>query len=125
MESSLIDHLLTLINQDVGISCLDSSLRRNNILHLRVMLELVNFRIKFRVIASKTLSWNIVWVKFANFFVVKFKPIILAFAAFTLFNKTVIMATFSCSLMYYDTNQIVFVILLTLLFIINCLSILI
>ncbi len=68
------------------------------------MLELVEFRVEFWVIASKTLSWDIIRIELAYFFVVKLKPVVLAIHALTLFNETVIVTTFSCALVHYNAS---------------------
>lgn len=65
---------------------------------------LTNFRIELRVVASKTLCWDVIRVEFANFFVVELKPIVLAIAALTLLYKTVIMTAFSCPRVNHNSN---------------------
>ena len=60
-------------------------------------------RIKVLIIAAEALRRNIGWVKLRHFLIVELKPILLAICALplSLFDKRIVVATFSCALMHH------------------------
>lgn len=100
VESCLINYIGSLVNQNISIFSLYSTLTSYDLLHGSIMWVLLDTILKFGIFTTKTLSRDIIRIKFGNFFIVELKPITLRIWTFPFFNKAVVVSIFTRALMH-------------------------
>lgn len=123
VEPRLINHVRSLIDQNVCIAVFAATLRRNDLLHGRVILVLLDLRFELWIITTKAFGWDIIRVEVGDHFVVKFVPLIATFLAFL--DIAVVVSTLSRSLVHDNANQVVLGVLVALLAIVDGLLLLV